>query len=313
MVRFDRIAVVAGGLTLVAGTALAQGVPGGPHADSLYQAKMWPQAAVAYGKAAAADPGNPRLWYRLGVAEHSQQHFDKAEKAFARASTLPAPAAVGGLKGFVFYNLAAARARLGKTEAALTALDSALQNGRFPPSTLEGDEDFAGLKADARFAARLKAARLAFFPCDTIPHARDLDFWIGEWEVYTPAKQRAGHNSVQRILEGCVLLENWTGAMGSSGKSFNWFNTMTGEWQQTWVADQASSLEYRGGKLEGNTMWFLADTRTATGEPAKSRLSFTRLDQHKVRQLFEQSTDGGKTWTPTTDLIYVREGSGVEP
>jgi len=290
-----------------------QGTPGGPHADSLYQAQRWPEAAIAYAKAAAAEPDNARLWYRLGIAEHSQQHFDKAERAFARASGLPPAAGTGPVRGLAFYNLAAARSRQGKKDQALVALDSALRNGKFPPATIEGDEDFAPLKSDPRFAQRVESARLAFFPCDTIAHTRDLDFWVGEWEVFTPAKQRAGQSSVERILSGCVVLENWTGGFGSSGKSFNWFNTTTKEWQQTWVADQAYSLEYRGGKLEGNTLSFLANTTSATGAPALSRLSLTKLDQDRVRQLFETSTDEGKNWAVTTDLIYVRQGSGAMP
>jgi len=295
------------------GFALGQAAPGGPQADSLYQARRWPEAAAAYTRAAEAEPGNPRLWYRLGIAEHSQQHFDRAERAFAKASALPAPAGGGPVRGLAFYNLAASRSRLGKTDQALAALDSAIRNGRFPPTTIESDEDFASMKSDPRFSARIESARLAFFPCDTIAHARDLDFWVGEWEVYTTAKQRAGESSVQRILGGCVLLENWTGGFGDSGKSFNWFNTTTKEWQQTWVASQATSLEYRGGKLEGNTLTFLANTTTPAGAPARSRLSFTRLDENRVRQLFEGSTDEGKSWAATTDLIYVRKGSGAVP
>lgn len=303
-------------LTLSAALSLplaAQAPPGGPHADSLYRNQRWAEAATEYAKAAAANPSDPRLWYRLGISEHSQQHFAKSEQAFLRASTLSVPPAIRQLRGLVFYNLAAARARQGKSDAALTALDSAFVNGRFPPATLEKDEDFASLKPDPRFAQRLEAARLNFYPCDTMPRARDMDFWVGEWDVYTTAKQQAGKSSIQRILSGCVVLENWSGTQGDNGKSFNWYNTTTKEWQQTWVADQAYATEYRGGKREGDTMTLLANTVTAAGVPALSRLTLTRLDDNRVRQLFEQSTDSGKTWAITTDLIYVRQGSGATP
>ncbi|HWA58025.1 MAG TPA: tetratricopeptide repeat protein [Gemmatimonadales bacterium] len=302
------------GLPAVLGLPLAaQAPPGGAQADSLYRNQRWAEASAAYAKAATADPSDARLWYRLGIAEHSQQHFAKSEQAFLRASALPPTPATRPLRGLAFYNLAAARARQGKRDAALAALDSAITNGRFPPGTLEKDEDFAELKNDPGFAQRLEAARLSFYPCDTIPHARDLDFWVGEWDVYNTAKQQAGQSSIQRILSGCVVLENWSGGFGDNGKSFNWYNTRTGEWQQTWVADQAYSTEYRGGKREGDTMTLLAKTVTAAGVPAETRLRLTRLDDNRVRQLFEQSTDSGKTWVTTTDLIYVRQGTGAKP
>lgn len=287
--------------------------PGGPHADSLYQAQKWPEAALAYAKAAQAEPANPRLWYRLGIAEHSQKHFDKSEKAFARAAELPSPPGVP-LRGLAFYNLAAARAQLGKSDAALMALDSAIKVGKFPPKGLADDVDFASMKNDSRFKARLESARLSFYPCDTIPQARQFDFWVGDWDVYNSTnKNLAGHSKIDRILSGCAIQENWAGGVGDSGKSFNWFNTVTQEWQQTWIADQAYSTEYKKGKLVGKDLILLADSYTAQNTPIIIKLTFTDLDPNRVRQHFEQSADSGKSWTTTTDLIYVRVGSGVKP
>lgn len=305
------------GLLLILGgstaSLLGQGPPGGVAADSLYQSKQWPAAAAAYDKAARAEPGNVRLWYRLGIAELSQGHFARAEAAFLKASAIPPGPGGRPVHGLSFYNLAAARARQGKADGAFAALDSAFAITLLPPGQLENDSDFVTLRGDPRFAERVRAARLAFTPCDTIAHARDLDFWVGDWDVYTTARQLAGHSSVQRILASCVILENWTGSLGGEGKSFNWFNTTTREWQQTWVSAQASSTEYREGRLEGNRMVLLAETQTPQGAKTTTRLSFANLGPNKVRQLFEQSADGRQTWVTTTDLIYVRQGSGEQP
>lgn len=299
---------------LVVSRLAGQSPPGGPRADSLYLAKQWPEAAAAYAKAAESEPANPRLWYRLGVSEHNQNHFDKSEKAFTKATALPPPPGAGPLRSMVWYNLAAARSRQGKVDGALAALDSALKFGKFPPKTLEDDTDFASIKNDPRFADRLKAAHFSFFPCDTIPHTRDFDFWVGEWDVYTTqGKNLAGHSRIDRILSGCAIQENWAGGIGDTGKSFNWYNTVTQEWQQTWIADQAYSTEYRKGKLEGNNLTLMAESHNAQGVLTLTRLTFTNMDPNRVRQLFETSTDGGKTWSPSTDLIYVRVGSGVKP
>lgn len=302
--------------TALAVELAAQGPLGGSLADSLYRAQKWPEAAAAYAKAAEAEPTNPRLWYRLGIAEHSQKHFDKSENAFARATGLPVPPGAGPLRGIVWYNLAAARSQQGKVDAAFAALDTALRVGKFPPKSIEDDQDFATIKKDSRFASRLETARLSFFPCDTIPHTRDFDFWIGEWDVYTTiGKNLAGHSKIDRILSGCAIQENWAGGIGDTGKSFNWYNTVSQEWQQTWIADQAYSTEYRKGKLVGKDLILLAEPRPGATGPgaALTRLTFTNMDPNRVRQHFETSTDSGKTWTTSTDLIYVRVGSGVTP
>jgi hypothetical protein len=55
------------------------------------------------------------------------------------------------------------------------------------------------------------------------PSARQFDFWIGRWQV-SQAGKPAGNNHIEKILDGCALLENWTGAQGGTGKSLNFFD-----------------------------------------------------------------------------------------
>lgn len=42
----------------------------------------------------------------------------------------------------------------------------------------------------------------------------------------------------------------------------------------------------------------------AAGSTGSTRLTFSKLPDGKVRQLFEGSTDGGTRWTIGTDLTY---------
>lgn len=53
-------------------------------------------------------------------------------------------------------------------------------------------------------------------------------------------------------------------------------------------------------------MAFLADIVTPQGAPARTRLNFQALGPDEVRQWGELSTDGGTTWTPTFDFLYLR-------
>jgi len=279
-------------------------------ADSLYRLQTWADAAGAYRVLVGKQPERGRFWYRLGVAEHMQGRYEPAEAAFDNATrfTVPGPST----RGASWYNLASARARLGKTDGAFLALDSAIAAGFVGPRTIAQDPDLAPLLTDPRMEARQKQVQLAFFPCDTMPAARQFDFWIGDWDVYNPARQLAGTNSIQKVLGGCALLENWEGSLGGSGKSMNWYNVQAGYWQQTWVASGASQQEYRHGRLEGTTLRFLGERMTPQGK-VDVRLSFTPLAPNRVRQHAETSTDGGATWSATYDFLYLRQGSGEKP
>jgi hypothetical protein len=143
-------------------------------------------------------------------------------------------------------------------------------------------------------------------PCTTRAEHRQFDFWIGEWNVETPQGQRAGTNSIQRILDGCVIFENWTGAGGMSGKSFNFYNPAKARWQQTWVDDKGNVLEL-AGQFKDGAMRLEGESLAANRNKVMNRLTFFPLSPDRVRQLWEQSSDGGKTWSVAFDGAYIKK------
>ncbi len=143
-------------------------------------------------------------------------------------------------------------------------------------------------------------------PCKSKPEYRQFDFWVGEWDVKNPQGKLAGTNSVQLILSDCVLFENWTSARGGNGKSFNVYNAAKGKWQQTWVDNSGGVLELTG-EFKDNEMRFTGETPAPGGKKTLERLTFTKINSDRVRQLWEQSNDGGKTWIVTFDGTYIRK------
>lgn len=81
---------------------------------------------------------------------------------------------------------------------------------------------------------------------------RQFDFWIGDWEVLDEAGTPQGTNRIEQILGGCALQENWVGAEGSTGHSFNTFDKNSGRWHQTWVDGNGLLLLLDGGLEEGS-------------------------------------------------------------
>jgi len=136
------------------------------------------------------------------------------------------------------------------------------------------------------------------------PTMHQFDFWIGRWQVTANGKP-AGTNFIERILDGCALLENWTGAKGGAGKSLNYYDQSDGLWHQTWV-DRAGGALNLAGKFADGAMR-LEGERLATKQlPAtRHRITWTPLPAGNVRQLWESSPSGKDEWTVQFDGLYV--------
>ena len=141
--------------------------------------------------------------------------------------------------------------------------------------------------------------------------SRQFDFWLGQWEVTNPAGKLAGHSRIESILGGCVLLENWESPSGVSGKSFNIYNADTANWEQFWVDNSGSRLHLSGGLQEGRMVLQGAQDKpnAQSGLRQHERITWTPNADGSVRQLWETSTDDGKTWTVSFDGLYRRANS----
>lgn len=286
-------------LSTLAAPARAQQPPSDPEADAAYAAREFGRAAQLYAKAAEASPKNPRLWYQLGMAHHSQSKWADAAAAMEKALA-------AGLKNpSALYNAACAFARAGREAPALEALAASVAAQPAAAAGLQQDPDLASLRKSPRFADLASKVEAAVHPCRGDARAHELDFWIGEWDVLMPNGQPAGRSSVQSILDGCVVFENWTGAGGGEGKSFNLFDRGTGQWRQTWVSSSGPQVDFRGG-LQGSSMVYQSEARDAAGKLQRTRMTFTPLPGGKVRQLWEASSDDGKSWAVTFDGTYAR-------
>jgi hypothetical protein len=146
------------------------------------------------------------------------------------------------------------------------------------------------------------------FGCEDVPATRQLDFWVGEWEVrVTGTTNVAGSSSIQSINGGCTILENWTGGRGGVGKSFNFYNPATRRWHQTWV-DNAGGMTFFTGEYRDRAMRFDAGEHVnRNGTLSTVRLTFFHVAADTVRQLGENLAADGKTWQVGYDLTYVRK------
>lgn len=211
------------------------------------------------------------------------------------AAAPPARAATEPTDPVGRYNLACKRALDGDRDGAFAMLDKAIAVGFGSADVMEKDPDLASLRGDARWSAAVTRARANANPCKSLPEARQLDFWVGEWDVRDPKGRLVGRSSIQLILNDCVVLENWTGTLGGSGKSMNFWDKGNRRWQQTWIDDRGGVQQFLGHLVGKSLVYMNGDAR---------RLTFTPLDGGRVRQLSELTSDGGKSWTVGYDFTY---------
>lgn len=268
-------------------------------AEALYTAQKWAEAAVAYDQITKSEPQNARAWYRLGFALHALGKFEQAVAAYNHAVEI-------NHHPVAMYNLSCSYARLGNKDLAFEWLTKSL-NGGFPnPSQVASDPDLAGLRGDARFKEVAAIADRLARPCEALPEYKQFDFWVGSWNVEDTQGNAVGKNVIERLEDGCILMENWTGLQGGTGKSINFYDATTHRWRQTWVSSTGNVGEFQGEFKDG-AMRFTGTPTGRGGGPGQSRLTFFILGPDRVRQFSEASSDGGKTWNVNYDFIYLRQ------
>jgi len=269
-------------------------------ADAYFQNQDWTNAARAYGAMAKREPSNGRAWFRLGIALHSTGDYERAIESFGHAI------ATGFQPSGAMVRIARSYAKANNKEKAFEWLHKAMEAGFNQFHALSTDLDLTNLRDDTRFKDVLAHAERNSKPCAQSAAHRQLDFWVGEWDVLNPQGQLAGTNSVQAILDGCAVAENWSGAGGGSGRSFNFFNPATRKWQQVWISSTGSALEFVG-EIKDGVMRYTGESTGPNGGRLLHRMSITNLSADRIRQLWEQSIDGGRNWNVAFDGTYVRK------
>jgi tetratricopeptide (TPR) repeat protein len=264
-------------------------------AAEFMKAQNWPKAVEAYEAIARAEPQNSVALLRLGIANHSMKAYEKAATAYESSEKISS-------NPVVTYNLACVYALLGQKEKAIAWLEKALVVGFRNKKQIETDEELSGIRATAEFKAFEKKLDQAIRPCEYDNNARAFDFWVGDWDVRTQQGQTAGTNLVEKAENGCVVIENWAGAFGGTGRSLNFYDKQISKWRQIWVDSSGNTVLFTGEFKDG-AMRYATEQVGADGKKTWVKLTFTLLAPGKVRQHGERSEDG-QTWSTTFDFVY---------
>lgn len=143
-------------------------------------------------------------------------------------------------------------------------------------------------------------------PCSA-PEHRQFDFWLGKWTAYSAEGQKQGTNHLHKIVGECAMQENWQSARGAfKGTSYNFYEPRRKVWHQTWVDNGGGTLLLEGGLIDGK-MQLQGNRSSQEGETVIDRITWTPLDDGRVRQHWQSSADNGKTWSDVFDGFYQRD------
>ena len=149
-------------------------------------------------------------------------------------------------------------------------------------------------------------------PCRATDVSRNLDFWLGDWDVYV-GQELAGRDTVERILGGCGVTERWagTGGPGDEGMSLFAYDARKDLWTQTWVTSNSGlpgGIKVKVLRARSPTSTtFQGEIEGKSGAVYYDRTILTALPAGRVHQEIQVSRDG-VAWRTGFDAIYVPHG-----
>ena len=168
--------------------------------------------------------------------------------------------------------------------------------------------------AFATLAVALMAGpAMAGSPACSAPEYRQLDFWLGSWKAYDDDGKGPyiATDDIDTILGGCVVLERYRQNDGHDGNGVTIYDTSRKLWHQTWVTNFGQLLILEGAFRDG-VLTMSGDNLDQNGKRVWYRVSWKQQTTGKagVRETAVTSKDGGKSWQPAFDILFVKVRTG---
>jgi hypothetical protein len=156
----------------------------------------------------------------------------------------------------------------------------------------------------------LPSAAASISPDCSAAEYRQLDFWIGDWDTFetdAPSGPSIARARVEPIAQGCAIHELYEQTDGLVGDSILSYDPVRKQWQQTWVTNRGAIMVLWGNFMDG-ALVLEGEAHLRNGTSVMQRITW-KVQQNGVRESAVLSKDGGKTWTPAFDVLFVKHGS----
>ncbi|MEL6359481.1 MAG: hypothetical protein AAFR21_00245 [Pseudomonadota bacterium] len=140
---------------------------------------------------------------------------------------------------------------------------------------------------------------------------RQFDFWLGTWDVTDPSGKHVGVNRITSAENGCLILERWEGASGSTGQSMNFYDPIEDTWRQVWVSSGAV-IDYTGGLSVDGDMVLTGEIHYHNGRSASFTGTWSLLADGRIKQHFQQLNSDTGEWRDWFTGYYSRVSLSAE-
>lgn len=142
--------------------------------------------------------------------------------------------------------------------------------------------------------------------CATTAQVRALDFWLGRWNV-TDGEQPSHASSVVSLELGkCLIVERWGDATGHRGENVFGYNLDAKTWSGMFADNDGRIHLFVHGTVTAGKAQLSGPSRGPHGEATLDRITIVRMTANDLEQTWQQSTDGGTTWTTVFKGRYSR-------
>jgi len=139
------------------------------------------------------------------------------------------------------------------------------------------------------------------------PEYHRLDFWIGDWDTFeidAPGGPSVARARVEPIAQGCAIHELYEQTDGLVGDSILSYDPVRKQWQQTWVTNRGSIMVLWGNFKDG-ALVLEGEVHLRDGRSVMQRITW-KVQDKGVRESAVLSKDGGKTWAPAFDVLFLK-------
>lgn len=298
--------------TLIINLAIFIAVPFSVHcqsliskADSLYFKGDWENAIPLYKTYLSDTSTSALFWQRLAFSTFQTGDYKGSLDYYKKAFSLNPS---GQLKFFMYSNILTAYDKLGQGKEALDFIKPEVEKGFGNFILLENMPVLQSLKNSAEYKEVIKKAKENAYPCLTDPKRNEMNFWVGEWDVYPNGSNSiVGKSAITKEDGGCVIIEHFESLVSpQSGHSINFYDPKDSSWKQLYSGTGGANQLYVNGIYKDSAMVFDYET-TINGKVGKGHYILYNQGPDQFRQYQDVSFDGGKTITVNYDFIYRRK------